>query len=228
MIKNLSYWLLLPCLFAVNQSTAMMQDDPWVAHFAVDELEYRKGGSGELKVWDMQLSLGQDLQQWTLAWQGEADEDEIEDSELSLDYSRAISPYWNASLGFSHVFQPRPERSWLSLGVEGLAAYFVDVDLQVLLNEEGDMGFSAEFEKELMLTQRWHIDTGLAFSAYAQNDRRLDIDAGVHGVELAVRLGYAVTRKFSPYVGVVYEWQNSHFQSSHDETWAVAGLSFWF
>lgn len=215
-------------LLISSECYAMMEDDPWIVQFDVHELEYRKKSGDTLKAWDMQLSLGQDLQQWTLAWQAEADEDEIENSELSLNYGKAISPYWNATLGLTHDNRPQPQRSWMQLGLEGLAPFFIDTKLDVLVDEDGDMGLRIQLEQELMLSQRWQLNTGLEINVYAQNDRTLDIESGVQKIELALRLAYGVTRQFAPYIGIVHERQTSLSQPNEDVTWAVAGLSFWF
>lgn len=207
---------------------SMMADDPWIHFFQADELEYRQNGDEELTVWDMQYTLGKDLHKWSLQWQGEADKHGIEQSELDIYYSRAISPYWNGTLGIVHDAKPEPTRSWLQIGVEGIAPYFVDSDIDVLLGEDGDLGVRVQLEKELMLTQRWVLKPELEFDVYTQSDSLLNQPSGLQSVEFGLRLAYEFNRQFALYAGVVYERVNSLNQADKEETLAAAGLYFWF
>jgi len=207
---------------------SMMADDPWIHFFQADELEYRQNSDEELTVWDMQYTLGKDLHKWSLNWQGEADKHGIEQSELDIYYSRAISPYWNGTLGIVHDAKPEPTRSWLQIGVEGIAPYFVDSDIDVLLGEDGDLGVRVQLEKELMLTQRWVLKPELEFDVYTQSDSLLNQPSGLQSVEFGLRLAYEFNRQFALYAGVVYERVNSLNQADKEETLAAAGLHFWF
>ncbi len=223
---SLSMTVLGVVLALSPQSYAMMADDPWISFFQADELEYRK--DEELTVWDMQYTLGKDLHKWSLEWQGEADKHGIEQSELDLYYSRAFSPYWNGTLGIVHDAKPEPTRTWLQLGFEGTAPYFVESDIDLLLGEDGDLGVRVQLEKELMLTQRWVLKPELEFNVYAQSDAELDQESGLQSVEFGLRLAYEFNRQFAPYLGAAYERVNHLNTADKEETFGVAGLHFWF
>ena len=213
---------------AAFNASAMMADDPWIHFFQVDELEYRENSDEQLTVWDMSYTLGKDFHKWSLEWQGEADKHGIEQSELDLYYSKAVSPYWNGTLGIVHDARPEPTRTWFQFGAEGLAPYFIESDIDVLLGEDGDLGLRVQLEKEMMITQRWVLKPELEFSAYAQSDAELNQPSGLQSIELGLRLAYEFNRQFAPYAGIVYERVNKLNQADKEETLAVVGLHFWF
>jgi copper resistance protein B len=99
-----------------------------------------------------------------------------------------------------------------------------------LLVDDGNIGFRAESEYEALITQKLILTPSVAISAYTKDDVKIGIGSGLSNLKLGARLRYEFIREFAPYIGV--EWSknfgNTDDLSPLDETYAVAGLRFWF
>ena len=112
-----------------------------------------------------------------------------------------MGPYFNLEAGARQDFQPRPRRTYAVLGVEGLAPNWFDVEGRVFLSDKGDLTARLEGSYDLRLTQRLILEPRAEANLAAQDDASIGVGAGPSDLELGLRLRYALTPEFAPYVG---------------------------
>lgn len=101
-------------------------------------------------------------------------------------------------------FAPRGE-TYLAAGVAGLAPYFFETEATAFLSTEGNV--SARFEQsfELLITQKLIAEPHVEVNLFAQDVPEQGVGAGFSDIEAGLQLRYEVTRKFAPYVDLVWE-----------------------
>ncbi len=100
-----------------------------------------------------------------------------------------------------------PGRSWLALGVQGLAPYFFHVSATAYASSNGQFAANAEASFDLLLTQRLILQPKAEADLYTKSDEARGIGSGLSEIESGLRLRYEFTRKFAPYVGLTYDWK---------------------
>ena len=168
------------------------------------EHQARKGGDGYR--WDGEAWFGGDINRFVVRSEGEGDRRSgVTAAEVQGLYSRAVGPYFNLQAGLRHDFKPRPSRSFATVGIEGLAPYWFDVQAAVFLSNKGELLARAEATYDLRLTQRLILQPRVELNLAAQNTPEIESGSGLSNAELGLRLRYEITREFAPYVGVSYD-----------------------
>jgi copper resistance protein B len=162
-----------------------VMDQGVFAHVIFNELEGRWNGSNTEFRWEGQGWIGTDYDKLWIKSEGTLQSDgTLEDGQHQFLYSRAITTYFDLQGGLRSDIDSRPTRNWAAFGIQGLAPYFFDLETTGFVSGEGHLAAKLEASYDLLLTQRLilqpQIDTGL-------------------------RLRYEFSRKFAPYIGVVYE-----------------------
>jgi len=180
-------------------------------------------------VWDSNLWIGKDIDKVYLYSEGEVVDGDIE-SENQLLYSRAITPFWDLQLGVGYDKRPDEDQVWGIVGIMGLAPYFFETRLDLLVGDEGTVGVRFETEYEALLTQKLILTPRLETDLYTANTPEMGLGAGLSSLDLGLRLRYEFVREFAPYIGV--EWARTFGKTAEysdiDELRTVAGLRFWF
>ncbi len=234
MMKNKSY-LLLFSIAVSSSSFAGMADDPVLIKTMIDRFEVQVDDGPDPAVLEAQLWIGKDLNKLWLKADVEHVDGETEEAEIQALYSRAISPYWDIQLGFRRDARPEPERDWLTLGLEGLAPYWFEVNAALFAGEDNRFAARLEAEYEWMLTQRWVLSPEIALNAYSKDIPDIGVKSGVSDMELGLRLRYELRREFAPYIGV--NWNSALGGTANlleeegeetSEALFVAGIRAWF
>ncbi|MBT8446409.1 MAG: copper resistance protein B [Gammaproteobacteria bacterium] len=202
-----------------------------------ERLEYQSGDGDPTLLWDMQGWWGSDINKLWIKTEGEhvTDIGRIEEAELQLLYSRAVSPFFDAQIGLRHDIEPDPNHSYLVLGLQGLAPYLFEIDAAMFLSDDGDVLARIEGEYELLITQRLILQGRAKLNLAAQNVSALDIGSGLSSAELGLRLRYEWVREFAPYIG--FSWTRAVGRSADllraggnetDLLSVVAGIRLWF
>ena len=135
------------------------------------------------------------------AWEGDAwfggDYDKL--------WSRAILPFFDFQLGVRHDVRPRPDRTHLAVGIQGLAPYWFEIDAAAFLSTKGNLTARFEAEYDQRITNRLFIQPRVEFDVAAQDVPEIGIGSGLSTAELGLRLRYQFVPEFAPYVGVGYE-----------------------
>ncbi len=156
--------------------------------------------------WDGEAWVGGDINRVVLKSEGlGAFAKGVEDAEVQLVYSRALDPYFNIQLGARHDFSPGSPRTYATIGFEGLAPYWFEVQGAVFLSDKGDVLGRLEGYYDQRLTQRLVLQPRVEANLAAQDVPSNGIGAGLSDIELGVRLRYEITRELAPYVGVSFE-----------------------
>ncbi|KTF67668.1 hypothetical protein ATB93_02805 [Sphingomonas sp. WG] len=168
------------------------------------EVQVRDGRNGYR--WDGEAWIGGDINRFTLKSEGEgAFGGRAEQVEVQALYSRAIDPYWNLQAGMRHDIRPGRSRSYATIGIEGLAPYWFQMEGAVFLSEKGDLLARAEGSYDQRLTQNLVLQPRVEANFSAQTVRATQLGAGVTDLELGLRVRYERQRAFAPYVGVSWE-----------------------
>ena len=202
--------------------------------FTVFRGEVDRGLGDDVASWEGELWRGGDVHKLRLTSEGEIEDGEAEHAELQVLYSRAISTFFDAQAGVRRDFEP-DGRTYLTVGVRGLAAYNFDTEAAAFLSEDGDLSFRFEQGLHLLFTQRLIAEPHVELNVSAEDDAGRDTGGGVTDAKLAVQLRYEVTRKFAPYLELEYERKLGETAlrtraAGEDPERSVlkAGLRFWF
>ncbi len=206
-----------------------------VSKLMLDRLEYSPKSGGGSYHWQGEGWIGGDINRLAVRSEGEGNADEgVEDAEVQLLYSRALDPWWNVVAGVRHDVRPEPQRTYATVGIEGLAPYWFDVEAQAFLSTKGDVHFRLEASYDQRITQRLILQPAAEVNFAAQDVPEIGIGSGISNVELGLRLRYEIAREFAPYVGV--QWERTFGGSagyardageSVSATKFVLGVRFW-
>lgn len=202
----------------------------------IDRLEYRAQKGGDGYHWEGEGWIGGDINRLAIKSEGEGDVGgALESAELQALYSRAIDPWWNVVGGVRQDFRPQPQRTYATVGIEGLAPYWFEVEAQAFLSNKGDVHVRAEGSYDQRITQRLVLQSAAEVNIAAQDVPELGIGSGLSNIELGLRLRYEFAREFAPYVGV--NWERSFGDTARyaraageraSATSLVMGIRFWF
>ena len=171
--------------------------------FNLAEYQFREGRDGF--EWNGEAWYGGDINRVWLKSEGDGTFGRsVERAEVQALYSHAIGPYFNLQGGLRYDFKPNPSRVYATIGVEGLAPSFFDVEGALFLSNKGELLARAEGYYDQRITQRLILQPRAELNFAAQSSRETGIGSGLSDAELGLRLRYDITRQFSPYAGVQY------------------------
>jgi copper resistance protein B len=212
-----------------------MEDDKLRAQLMIDRLEAFRTSDGHGQAIDAQGWIGGDTNKLWLKVDGERNEGKLGATRTEALWNHAIATYWGLQTGIRHDFGDGPGRTWAALGVQGLAPYWFDVQATAYVGQGGRTALRFEPEYDLLLTQRLILQPNAKLNLYGKKDPERGIGSGLSDIEAGLRLRYEFSRKFAPYIGVVY---NRKFGSTADyatqagkpagETKLVGGVRIWF
>lgn len=216
-------------------SVMQMDDTVSVGHVLFDQLEWRNSDAGDAAAWDARASYGGDYSKTLIKTEGEYVQDEIADARVELLWDRVFSRWWSAQVGVREDFGVGPSRSWIAMGVEGLAPYWFDIEATLYVGDEGRTAMRFNVEYDLLITQRLVLRAEMEGNLYGKADPELQLGSGMSNLEVGLRLRYEIRREFAPYIGVA--WQKK-FAGTADyaqaagsnisDVQAIAGLRVWF
>jgi len=198
------------------------------------EAQVRNGRDGY--EWDGEAWYGGDIDRLWLKSEGEgAFGRSVEKAEVQALYSRAIDPYFNIQGGIRYDFKPNPSRVYATIGVEGLAPSFFDVEGALFLSNKGELMGRLEGYYDQRITQRLILQPRAELNFAAQSSREIGVGKGLSDAELGLRLRYDIRREFAPYVGVQYRrafGDTRRFLRAEGEApagWSLTtGIRMWF
>ncbi|MCB1615603.1 MAG: copper resistance protein B [Pseudomonadales bacterium] len=121
---------------------------------------------------------------------------------MALFYQQALDANWDLLAGFTTDIKPAPGRHWLSVGLKGLAPWFLETRSVLHFGEAGRVALNVEIEKEILLTQDWMLLPGLELNVYAQNDFATGHGSGISDAVLGLYMVRRANRKLMPYIGI--------------------------
>ncbi len=168
--------------------------------------EYRATRGQDGYRWDGEAWIGGDIDRLVVRSEGEGRFRRAPDRvEVQALYSRAVDPYWNLQAGVRYDVTPDPSRTYATVGIEGLAPYWFDVEGALFLSDKGDLRARIEAWYDQRLTRSFVLQPRIEANASAQAMRAIGVGAGLTDVEIGLRLRYERSRRIAPYVGVSWE-----------------------
>ena len=169
----------------------------------VAEAQIRKGRDGY--EWDGEAWYGGDINRLWLKSEGDGTFGRsVDRAEVQALYSHAVDPYFNLQGGLRYDFKPNPSRVYATVGIEGLAPSFFEVEGALFLSNKGELMARAEGWYDQRITQRLILQPRAELNFAAQNSRSIGVGSGLSDAEIGVRLRYDIRREFAPYIGVQY------------------------
>lgn len=172
--------------------------------FDIAEYQVRDGRDGFR--WSAEGWFGGDINRFVIKSEGSGGFGEgVDDAEIQALYSRAIGPYFNLQTGVRYDIEPNPSRTYATIGFEGLAPYWFEVEGALFLSDKGDVLGRLEGYYDQRITQRLILQPRAEFNLAAQDVPENGIGSGLSDLELGLRLRYEIAREFAPYVGVSWD-----------------------
>lgn len=204
----------------------------WMVSAELDGGETHDGAG--VFAWDADAWIGGDAAKLWLKSEGEALDGETVRAELQLLYDAPISDFWDVQLGVRYDVEPEG-RAYLAAGLQGLAPHFLETEVTAFLSEDGDLSLRLYQEIDLQITQRLVLTPSAEIDIFAADAPERGIGAGFAEASLELMLRYEITRKFAPYVSLVYERALGETAiiarrdgEDVETTSFRAGLKFWF
>ncbi|MBT9473212.1 MAG: copper resistance protein B [Pseudomonadota bacterium] len=198
--------------------------------------EVRPQSGDDAYAWEGEAWYGGDQHRLVLKSSGEGVfGGDLHSAELQALYSRPIGPYFDWQVGVRHDFEPGPSRTYATLGFEGVAPYWFELEGAAFLSDKGDLSARLEGSYDVRLTQKLVLEPRAELNLAAQKVRELGIGSGVTDAEVGLRLRYEFRREFGPYVGVMHERKFGETADlaraageDRDSTTFVVGVRAWF
>lgn len=219
-----------PALMASKRRSSLIAEHGGMttSRILIDRLELlaRKGRDGY--AWEGDAWVGGDYDKLWLKSEGEGEVGgQLEAAEVQALWSRAIFPFFDFQAGVRYDVRPRPDRTYLTVGIQGLAPYWFEVDAAAFISTKGDLTARFEAEYDQRITNRVIIQPRLEFDLSAQDVPELGIGSGLSSAELGLRLRYQFVPEFAPYIGVGYERRfGDTARLAREEGEDVGGWSF--
>ncbi|MEM9209219.1 MAG: copper resistance protein B [Pseudomonadota bacterium] len=208
-------------------------DDDLYTFAQADRFEYADNEGAF--VWDLQGWIGGDYRKVWVKSEGSRENGSSEDSEVQILYSQARSAFFDWQLGLRLDQAPSPNRSYLVLGLQGLAPQWFEIDTAFFLSDRGELSARFEAEYDLLLTQRLILQPRFELELSGSDVPDRGIGRGLAKTELGVRLRYELRRKIAPYIGINWtrlggntaDFARANGQSV-EHTSFIAGLRLWY
>jgi copper resistance protein B len=181
-----------------------MAEDALNSFLLLDQLEGVDTPSGPGLSWDAMAWVGGDLNRVWFRTEGEAEDGRLGETEAHLLYGRAIARWWDVVVGVRQDVRPGPSRSWLAVGLQGLAPYWFEIEATAYVGAGGRTAARLEAEYDLLITNRLVLQPLVEVNLQGRDDQVRGIGVGGNDVETGLRLRYVIRREFAPYVGVVW------------------------
>lgn len=227
-----------PAVMAKIRQTRLISEHGGMktSRILIDRLELLARNGRDGYAWEGDAWFGGDYNKIWFKSEGEGEVDgRLESAEVQALWSRAILPFFDLQIGLRHDIRPRPDRTYLAAGIQGLAPYWFEIDVAAFLSTKGDLTARFEGEYDQRITNQLFIQPRVELDLAAQDVPGLGIGSGLSTAELGLRLRYQFVPEFAPYVGVGYERRfgdTARFARADRENvggWSlILGLRAWF
>jgi copper resistance protein B len=196
--------------------------------------DYARSGGEDVLTWDGEGWIGGDKHKFWWKTEGDHDGSTTGRAEFQALYSRNVWTFFDIQAGIRHDIEP-DARSYAVIGVQGLAPYLLETELHAYIGFAGDVHFRARQTFDVLLTNRFIVTPGAEADLYLTDVPERRTASGFARVEAGVQARYEFTRKFAPYVAVVYDskiGETARLARAAGEDaggWRISsGLRLWF
>lgn len=218
---------------AFPEVTGHAAHDKAIGYFVLlDQLEWQSGASDAVSL-DTRGWIGRDRDRLWFRVEGEGESDAVWQAQTHLFYGRQVSRWWDVVGGLRQDSGPDADRTWLALGMQGLAPYWFDIEATGYVSTTA-VRARFEVEYELLLTNRLIVQPLFELELIAPTDAEdPESNSGLDAVNVGLRLRYEFRRECAPYVGIT--WKRTGHASTTDDSAGedsgvglVTGLRLWF
>lgn len=199
-----------------------------------DRLEAWHSDADSGFAWQGEGWIGTDVDRAWLRSSGEHQGGRISAAEVEVLYGRGIAAWWDLVGGVRHEFRPGDARSFLALGIQGVAPHNFGIEATAYLRD-GQSAASFEATYQLLFTNRLILQPHLQLQWFAEDEPQRGIGSGLATLEADLRLRYEIVRRLAPYAGIGYQralGETRGFRRNAggdvDELRLVAGIRMWF
>jgi copper resistance protein B len=193
------------------------------AHVFVNELEWQ---SADRLAWDAEGWAGSDINQ--LALRSEGDSEKGASSQNELLYRRALTAFFDGTAGMREDSGPHAHRTWAGAGVEGVAPYFLAVSGTLYVSDAAHVTGKLSASEEVAITQNVTGELRLQAQLYSRAEPADEAPAWQPQLQAGVRVRYAISRRFTPYLGLTYEREQTQSVNAREGWHGLLGLRAWF
>lgn len=204
-------------------STMQMDDTHPFGKVMLDQLEWRNAPGGGAGAWDAEGWYGGDYNKLWIKTEGERLDGATRDASTDILFDRVVGRWWEAQAGVRQDLGKGPARTWLALGIQGLAPDWLDVETTLYVGEQGRVAARLKADYDLLITQRLILQPYGEVNLYSKSDPARQVSSGVSDLQLSLRLRYEIRRQVAPYLGV--GWFR---REGGNEAELVAGMHVWF
>jgi copper resistance protein B len=162
------------------------------------------GDKGTVTHWDGFAWIGGDQTKLRLESEGKSHDGDVEEHSLKALLAFNIDEFWDLGAGLRFDLEDGG-RTWAAVGLHGMVPFFIETDAFVFVDGDGNTALKLEHHMDIALTQDLFLQPQVKLEAFAQDIPEMDVAAGLAHLELGLQLRYEITRKFAPYVALVYE-----------------------
>ncbi|WP_410176853.1 copper resistance protein B [Xanthomonas graminis] len=221
--------------FPVLRTHAMLHAPSRTGYLLFDRLEGWDNDHDSGQAWEASAWYGGDVDRLWLRSEGERNGGRTEAADLEALYGHAVSPWWDLLVGVKQDLAQGDARTSAAFGVQGMAPYKFEIAATLYIGEGGRASARLQSEYDVLLSNRWILQPRLEAQAAFADDRAHGIGSGLSTVEAGLRLRYAISRRFAPYLGVVHkrafgataDYRRDAGEAAR-ETRVVAGVRVWF
>lgn len=182
-----------------------MNDAAPLGRLWFDQAEWRGLAQPSGAAWQAQGWYGNDYDKAWVRTEGAPEAGGVEGARAELFWDHALLSWWNVEVGARQDVGAGPGRTWVALGVRGIASQGVDVEATIYGGSAARSAARLKIDYELLFTQRLILQPEVEINLYGRADPARALGAGLADMEVGLRLRYEMRREFAPYAGVVWE-----------------------
>jgi copper resistance protein B len=213
-----------------------VMDNGIYTHALLEQAEDRWNGRNNQFRYDGQAWVGTDMNKLWFKSEGTVlNTGRFTDGDHEILYDRPISTYFDLQAGVRVDLDSAVTRTWAAFGVEGLSLYFFDLEATAYVSDEGHFAARLKASYDLLITQRLILQPEAELNFYSKPEVARGVGSGFSDIDTGLRLRYEITRKFAPYIGVVYTgrfYQSATYTRAEgeapNEVRFVFGARIWF
>lgn len=188
---------------------AQVMDNEIYSFVRLEQAEYRSSPSADPFVYDAQAWVGGDYHRLWLRAEGERGRDNEGLFEGQALISRLVRPFWELQAGLrldrATGDEEAATRTFLAVGLQGLAPYWFEVSSFLFVSHKGDVSGRLETTYDLLLSQRLILEPDVRIDVAIQDAPAFGVGSGLSSMELGARLRYEIVREVAPYVGWTWD-----------------------
>lgn len=221
--------------FTRGDARPRLADEENFRSVMIDKLEFSRVDGETVLPYDVEAWLGRTYERAVLRAKGDFEDGDLAEARTELLFSHAVAAYWDTQAGIRYDSGEGPNRSWLAVGIEGLAPYRFDLEVTAYVGESSRTALRVDASYDMLINQRLILEPSFEANVYGKGDPERGLGSGLSDVAVALRLRYEIRRELAPYIGIEHVRQYGGTEDltraaggDPGDTRLTMGLRFWF